>query len=82
MSGKAAAKAPKPSSAQKTAKPKTVKSENGKTQFVGYADDIKDKCVSLAKQGKTLSEIEKTVNGPKAKAILRYCKAAGVEVQK
>ena len=85
MSGKVATKASKPSSAQKTqatSKPKTTKSENGQTQFVGYGDEIKAKCVALAKQGKTLSEIVKTVNGPKAKAVIRYCKAAGVEVAK
>jgi hypothetical protein len=43
-----------------------------------YPKETKEKCVSLAKQGKTLAEIMKAVPGPKEKALLRYCRAAGV----
>jgi len=47
----------------------------------GYDDAVRNKVVDLGKQGKSVKEIEKAVgpSGPKAKAIIRYLKAAGVK---
>lgn len=41
-----------------------------------YGKDIKEKAIELAKAGKSLSEIVTELNGPKAKAVQRYLKAA------
>ncbi len=71
---------PKSKPAAKKEKTSTSKKEKGAAK--GYNDDVKAKAVTLAKQGKTLSEIEKTLNGPKKKAIMRYLDAAKVEITK
>jgi len=41
-----------------------------------YSDEIKKRCVELAKQGKSLREIAKIVNGPNPNAVRRYIAAA------
>lgn len=64
----------------KAEKPKKEKKEGDKK--AKYGDDIKQKAVALGKQGKTVSEIVKTLNGPKPKAIMRYLKAANVEIKR
>jgi len=48
----------------------------------GYGADVKERAISLARQGKSLKEIYKALNGPGVKAIQRYLKSAGVEVTK
>lgn len=47
-----------------------------------YDNNIKAKAVALAKDGKTLSEIVKALNGPGPKAIQRYIMKAGLTVKK
>lgn len=59
---------------------KAKKQTDGTAKTRGYDASVKDKCVALAKKGKTLAEIVSEVKGPKAKAVLRYLKAAGVEL--
>jgi transposase-like protein len=44
-----------------------------------YTTEIKESCVAMIKEGKTLVEVSKVL-GPNKKAIIRYCKEAGVEV--
>jgi len=46
--------------------------------MVKYTQDIKDKAVVLAKEGKSLLEIQRTI-GPNPKATQRYLKAVGIE---
>lgn len=46
-----------------------------------YEDEVKNKCVEMAKQGVALAEITRQL-GPNPKAIQRYCKKAGVELPK
>jgi len=49
--------------------------------MVKYTDEIKAKCVELAKEGKSFAEITRQL-GPNAKAVQRYCKKAGFELPK
>jgi len=46
-----------------------------------YTEEVKAKCVELAKNGTALAEITRQL-GPNPKAVQRYCKAAGVELPK
>jgi len=63
-------------------KPKAVEKKAKKTGPAKYGDDVKQKAVTLAKQGKTLVEIVKALNGPGAKATARYLKAANIEINR
>lgn len=49
--------------------------------MVKYTAEIKEKAVELVKAGKTVSEITAQL-GCNAKAIQRYCEAAGVVIPK
>lgn len=60
---------------KETMKKKTTKKRS-------YGKDIKNKAVQLAKEGKTVGEIVKSINGPKSKAVIRYLKAAKVDYKK
>lgn len=64
--------------AKKAAKPKA---SGDKKSPRGYGDDIRNKVIEMGKQSKTVKEIEKCLGpkGPKAKAIIRYLKAAGIK---
>ncbi len=46
-----------------------------------YDENVKEKAVQMAQEGKTLSEISKEL-GPNPKAVKRYCDAAGVVIKK
>ena len=68
---------------EKTKKPVKEKSATSepkaKKQIRGYDDSIKEKAIQMARQGKSVTEIVKTLNGPKAKAVVRYLEKAGVK---
>lgn len=70
-------KAPKK---EKVVKEKKAK-KAGERGAKGYDDSIKQKAVELGKQGKSVNDIVKALGpeGPKAKAVVRYLKAAGVK---
>lgn len=46
-----------------------------------YDEKVKAECVEMVKSGSALADVSKKF-GPNPKAILRYCKKAGVDVPK
>jgi hypothetical protein len=47
-----------------------------------YCKQVKEKCIQLLKEGKTISEIVKIISGPKQRSVKRYAKAFGLEIVK
>lgn len=47
-----------------------------------YSDEIKQRCVQLLREGKTIDEVVKIMDGPKHKAIKRYAAKFGFEIKK
>ena len=55
---------------------------NTKMAWVKYDDAVKQKCLDLIKQGKTISEVVGIVNGPKKKALIRWAERSNVSYKK
>ena len=47
-----------------------------------YSKEVKDKCIELLREGKTISEVVKIISGPKYRSVKRYAKASGLEIIK
>ena len=47
-----------------------------------YSDEVKQKCVQLLREGKTIDEVVEIMGGPKHKAIKRYAVRFGFEIKK
>jgi len=47
-----------------------------------YPKEVKDKCIELLREGKTISEVVKIISGPKHRSVKRYAKASGLEIIK
>ena len=47
-----------------------------------YSKEVKDKCIELLREGKTISEVVKIISGPKHRSVKRYAKASGLEIIK
>jgi hypothetical protein len=64
-------------------KPK-AKEEPQEVKKIGrtYPKHIIKQCVDLAREGKCVDDIVKIVNGPRKKAVERYCRKAEVVVKK
>ncbi len=62
---------------------KKPKIEEQQIKKVGrtYPKHIIKQCIDLAREGKSVNEIVDIVNGPKKKAVERYCRKADVVVK-
>src|SRR3989344_8660230 len=61
---------------------KNLEGGNIKMAWVKYDDAVKQKCLDLIKQGKTISEVVGIVNGPKKKALIRWTEHSNVSYKK
>jgi len=57
---------------------KNIKGGNKKMAWVKYNEEMKQKCLDLIKQGKTITEVVEIIQGPKKKALIRWAKKANV----
>ena len=47
-----------------------------------YPKEVKDKCIELLREGKSIEEVVKIISEPKHRSIKRYAKASGLEIIK
>lgn len=47
-----------------------------------YPKEVRDRCVQLLKEGKSVDEVVKIISGPKHRSVKRYAKASGLEIIK
>ncbi|MCX6748939.1 MAG: hypothetical protein NT076_05015 [Candidatus Pacearchaeota archaeon] len=61
---------------------KKIKGGNLKMAWEKYDDAMKQKCLDLLRQGKTISEVVEIANGPKKKALIRWAEHSNVSYKK